>query len=90
VEISQNKKRIFVILFPNFEKPDLFLVDSISIKIFDRMLELSNSSFALFIEQNIEIRFGRLWIRSLLKQPRVIEECLSQSSVPMKMTCVSD
>lgn len=34
VEISRTPKRVYVILFPNFEKPDVFIQDSLPEKMF--------------------------------------------------------
>jgi len=38
VEISSNTKKVFVILFPNFEKPDMMIKEIMSEKIFQKLL----------------------------------------------------
>ena len=37
-EISKNDRKVFVILFPNFEKPEIFIKECISEKIFHKLL----------------------------------------------------
>ena len=34
VEISRTAKKVYIILFPNFEKPDIFIYEALSDKIF--------------------------------------------------------
>jgi len=34
VEISRNSKKVFIVMFPNYEKPDIFVHEALSDKIF--------------------------------------------------------
>ena len=38
VEISRNKTKTIILLFPNYEKPDIFTLQSISEKIFMKLM----------------------------------------------------
>jgi hypothetical protein len=44
-EISKNVKKVFVILFPNFEKNDIFITESLSEKMFQKLLSDNNYGY---------------------------------------------
>jgi hypothetical protein len=37
-EISRNDKKVFILLFPNFERSDIFISEFLSEKIFQKLL----------------------------------------------------
>lgn len=61
VEISRNSTKIFVVLFPNFERPDLYINETISYKIGERLLSMCDNVFEDFIS-TFDIRYGKLLI----------------------------
>jgi hypothetical protein len=63
-EISRNEKKIFVLLFPNFEKPDIFICEFLNEKIFQKLLGDNAYAYDHLIENNFIIKFGKLLIKS--------------------------
>ena len=61
VEISKTPLKTFILLFPNFEQPDLFIYEVLSDKIANKLLFQSNFVYDVFI-QSFSIKFGKLWI----------------------------
>lgn len=59
VEISRTKTKFFVLLFPNFEKPAMFLHEILSCKVGERLLLLVDNIFDNFIK-TIDIKFGKI------------------------------
>lgn len=59
VEISRSKTKLFILLFPNFEKPEMFLHQILNSKIGERLLALVDNVFENFI-QTFDIKFGKL------------------------------
>lgn len=59
VEISRSKTKFYILLFPNFEKPEMFLHQIINSKIGERLLYLVDNVFENFV-QTFDIKFGRL------------------------------
>lgn len=49
VEISKNSKKMFIMLFPNFEKPDIFISQILSEKISQKLLSDNLGIFENFI-----------------------------------------
>ena len=49
VEISRNTKRIFMILFPNYEKADIFICQILLEKIFQKLLGDCNNVFETLV-----------------------------------------
>lgn len=62
IEISRNAKRIFIVLFPNYERPEIFVCDTLSEKIFQKLLTDANGVFDNLIAQNFRVKYGRLHI----------------------------
>ena len=63
VEISRNKNKIFILLFPNYEKPEMFIHQVINSKIGERLLALEDNVFEKFIS-TFDIKFGKLVIKN--------------------------
>jgi len=61
VEISSNAHKIYVILFPNFEKTEVHIAEIIPIKIAERLISSCNNVFEKFIE-TMTVKFGKLMI----------------------------
>lgn len=49
IEISRNAKRIFIVMFPNYERPEIFVCDTLSEKIFQKLLTDVNGIFDILI-----------------------------------------
>lgn len=62
VEISKHNTKIFFCLFPNFEKPDIFLDVTVSEKIGLKMLSDNFGVFENLISK-FKIKYGKLWIK---------------------------
>lgn len=63
-EISKNDKKVFVILFPNFEKPDIFINDCLSEKIFHKLLADNNYGYDNLIQNNFSVKYGKLLVKN--------------------------
>jgi hypothetical protein len=63
-EISKNDKKVFIILFPNFEKPDIFINESLNDKIFQKLLSDNNYGYDSLIKNNFNIKYGKLLIKN--------------------------
>jgi len=61
-EFSRNDKKVFIILFPNFEKPDFFISQILSDKIFSKLLYELNGVYELFVSKSLKLKYGKLWI----------------------------
>jgi hypothetical protein len=61
VEISKNEQKMFICLFPNFEKPALFISQVLSYKIGQKLLTDNLGVFENWIS-TFSIRYGKLWI----------------------------
>jgi len=59
VEISRNALRVFIILFPNFEAPDLFLSETMAEKKAQKLMTESNNMFEELVKK-FHIKFGKL------------------------------
>lgn len=59
VEISRNKNKFFILLFPNYEQPEMFLNQILSYKIGEKLLSLVNNNLIKFIK-TFDIKFGKL------------------------------
>lgn len=63
-EISRNTKKVFIILFPNFEIPELFIMEVMSEKIFTKLLSDKNYMYDILIGESFSIKYGKLLIRN--------------------------
>lgn len=61
VEISRNALKVFVLLFPNFEAPDIFLCEVMAEKKAQKLMTESNNMFEDLIKR-FHIKFGKLQI----------------------------
>lgn len=62
ISTSHDKRHIFIILFPNYENPQIYLKETLPIKVFGKLLADNEGFFSNFILNQLEIKFGRLWI----------------------------
>jgi hypothetical protein len=62
IEISRNKTKVFILLFPNFERPDIYIQEILSDKQATRLLNENDNVFERFIERFF-IKFNHLQIR---------------------------
>jgi hypothetical protein len=69
VEISRNKHKIFVILFPNFERPDIYMHTILSYKIGEKLLSYVDNIFEEFIK-TIDVKFGKIVMKNYHTRPR--------------------
>jgi len=58
-EISRNKTKVFILLFPNFERPDQYISEILTDKQATKLLNESGNIFDQFI-QRFFIKFNRL------------------------------
>ena len=63
-EISRNTKKVFIIMFPNFEMPDMFILEIMSQKIFTKLLSDKNYLYDILIGESFSIKYGKLLIRN--------------------------
>ena len=73
ISMSNDRKQVFMILFPNYEDPNTYIKEQLPNKVFGKLLGDNEGLFSNFIFNNIEIRFGRMWIsgyHGLSKDPR--------------------
>ena len=61
VEISRDKKHIFILLFPNFEKPTVFIGESIKEKVAYKLMADNQNQFE-FLVQQFSVKFNKLQI----------------------------
>lgn len=62
IEISRNKKKVFILLFPNFERPDQYIQEILTDKQATKLLNESNNIYESFI-RTFFIKFNKLQIR---------------------------
>ena len=62
VEISRNPKKVFILLFPNFERPDEYVQEVLTDKQATKLMAESGNIFENFIA-NFYVKFGKLQIR---------------------------
>ena len=60
VEISRSPKRIFIVLFPNYERPEIFVCDTLPEKTFQKLLTDANGIFDNLISSNFRVKYGKL------------------------------
>ena len=64
IEICKSSKQnIVILLFPNFERPDLYICDTMPEAAFEKLLDDFNGSYNNLINKNFGIRSGRLFIK---------------------------
>lgn len=61
VEISRNQIKVFILLFPNFEAPNIFIYEILHEKKAQRLMVDSNNMFDNFIKR-FRIVYGKLQI----------------------------
>ena len=86
ISIASDKKNIFVIMFPNYEDPHVYLFGKLPHKIFCKLLNESSGMYSDFILSNIEVRYNRIWIHGFhgkSKDPRFVNAraSIDQSAV---------
>jgi len=59
VEISRTSKKVFFLLFPNFEKPKVYLLEAMTEKQAMKLMSDSDNSFENIVSR-LYIKFGRL------------------------------
>lgn len=59
VEISRNSLKVFILLFPNYETPDIFLCEVMADKKAQKLMSDSNNLFEELIKK-FHIKFGKL------------------------------
>ena len=59
VEISRNPKKVFILLFPNFERPDEYIQELLTDKQATKLMSECGNVFENFIA-NFYVKFGRL------------------------------
>ena len=72
VEISRNALKVFILLFPNFEAPDIFLCEIMAEKKAQKLMTESSNMFEELIKK-FHIKYGKLQIsgyHGLAKDPR--------------------
>jgi hypothetical protein len=63
-EISKNEKKVFIILFPNFERPEIFIHECISEKIFQKLLSDNSYGYDQLIQNNFCVKYNKLLIKN--------------------------
>lgn len=59
VEISRNALKVFILLFPNFEAPDIFLFESMPEKKAQKLMTESNNMFEELVTK-FHVKYGKL------------------------------
>ena len=59
VEISRNPKKVFILLFPNFERPEEYIQEVLTDKQATKLMAESGNIFENFIS-NFYVKFGKL------------------------------
>jgi hypothetical protein len=62
VEISRNALKVFILLFPNFEAPDIFLFESMAEKKAQKLMTESNNMFEELVTK-FHVKHGKLQIQ---------------------------
>lgn len=62
VEISRNALKVFILLFPNFEAPDIFLFESMAEKKAQKLMAESNNMFEELVTK-FHVKYGKLQIQ---------------------------
>ena len=62
VEISRNPRKVFILLFPNFEKPEEYVQEVLTDKQATKLMSECGNIFENFIA-NFYVKFGKLQIR---------------------------
>ena len=62
VEISRNPKKVFILLFPNFEKPEEYVQEVLTDKQATKLMSESGNIFENFIA-NFYVKFSKLQIK---------------------------
>ena len=73
VEISRVPKKVHVLMFPNYERPEIFVCDTLPEKTFQKLLTDSNGVFDNLINVNFKVKYGKLYIigyHGHLRDPR--------------------
>ena len=68
VEISRNPKKVFALLFPNFERPDEYLSEVLTDKQATKLMSDCGNIFENFIK-NFYVKFNKLQIRGFHGKP---------------------
>ena len=59
VEISRNALKVFILLFPNFEAPDIYLCEIIAEKKAQKLMADSSNMFEELVKK-FHVKYGRL------------------------------
>lgn len=59
VEISRNALKVFILLFPNFEAPDIFLCEVMAEKKAQKLMTDSNNLFEQLVAK-FKVKYGKL------------------------------
>lgn len=59
---SQDKKNVFIIMFPHFDDTQVYMKECLPIKLFNKLLNDNEGLFSNLINNNLEIRYGRIWV----------------------------
>ena len=59
VEISRNALKVFILLFPNFEAPDIYLHETIAEKKAQKLMTESDNMFEELVKK-FHVKYGRL------------------------------
>ena len=62
VEVSRNPKKVFILLFPNFERPDEYIKEVLTDKQATKLMAECGNIFENFIA-NFYVKFGKLQIK---------------------------
>lgn len=62
VEISRNTKKVFILLFPNFEQPEEYLSEVLAEKVAMKLMSDNQNLFENFVK-NFYVKFGKLQIQ---------------------------
>ena len=68
VEISRNTHKVFIILFPNFEVPDIYIFEIMTEKQAQKLLKESSNVFQELIEK-FHVKYGKLQIKGFHGKP---------------------
>ena len=62
VEISRSAKKVGVVMFPNYERPEIFVCDALPEKTFQKLLTDANGIFDNLISATFKVKYGKLYI----------------------------
>ncbi|CDW80981.1 UNKNOWN [Stylonychia lemnae] len=68
VEISRNARKVFILIFPNFEQPDVYQYCVLAEKQAQRLMSESNNMFEEFVKR-FYLRYGKLQIDGFHTKP---------------------